>query len=161
MKKRLFAALVLALCMTLCVLLCACSQNAEPTETVTEVIVVTEAPQAHTIAPTDAEPVLEWCPVEDCELFFNDSDGVAVLNEKDISMFALSGTDDNACLIFKLSENAKAMMEAAQATESFTVVLNGEEIGTAYFADSKEELTLSGPGYERLCEIASAIRGLE
>ena len=64
-------------------------------------------------------------------------------------------------MIFRLSEEAKAMMEAAEPTESFTVVLNDEEIGTAYFSENKVELTLSGLGFERLCEIATAIRGLE
>lgn len=158
MKKKI--ALMIALCLALCVLLCACSESTAPTEPETR-IVVTEAPQRHTVAPTDAQPELEWCPVEDCKLYFNDSDGVTVLNEKDILMFALDGADDNAQMIFKLSEDAKLMMESAKSTESFTAVLNDEEIGTAYFTDSKEELTLPGLGFERLCEIASTIRGLE
>ena len=145
----------------LCVLLCSCSENTQPTEAPVTEIIVTEAQQVHTIAPTELEPEIEWCPVEDCKLYFNDSDGVTVLNEKDIQMFALSGSDDSAQMIFRLSEEAKAMMEAAEPTESFTVVLNDEEIGTAYFSENKVELTLSGLGFERLCEIATAIRGLE
>lgn len=145
----------------LCVLLCSCSESTQPTEPAATQVIVTEAPQKHTLAPTELEPELEWCPVEDCKLYFNDSDGVTVLNEKDIRMFALSGKDDSAQIIFRLSDEAQAMMEAARPTESFTVVLNDEEIGTAYFAGSKEELTLSGLGFEKLCEIASTIRGLE
>lgn len=145
----------------LCVLLCSCGENPQPDESSATQVAMTEAQQLHTIAPTELEPQLEWCPVEDCKLYFNDSDGVTVLNERDIRMFALSGNDDNAQLIFNLSDEAKTMMEAAESTESFAVVLNEEEIGTAYFSADKENLTLSGLGFEKLCEISGTIRGFE
>lgn len=155
MKKFMISALILALCISLC----ACAKGGSDTaETESP---ATQALQLHTIAPTEAQPQLEWCPVEDCKLSFDDSDGVTALNEKDILMFALDGTDDNAKMIFKLSDEAKEMMEAAKPTESFTVKLNDEEIGTAYFSETKEELTLSGVSFERLCDIASTIRGLK
>ena len=152
---------ILFLITALCVLLCACAQPADQPASEATAIIVTEAPQLHTIAPTVENPEPEWCPVEDCKLTFNDSDGVAVLNEKDIQKFALIGSDDSASLVFALTDEAEQMMSAAPSTESFTAVLNDEELGTAYFSDTQKELTLSGLSLERLCEIASSIRGLE
>ncbi len=116
------------------------------------------APEIHTMPPTEQSEV-EWCPVEDCDLSFADENGETYFNENDIKQFALVGSDHDAILRFVLSDDAKEMISSLPTPDTFTVVLNEKEVGSAKLSEDKTELTISELSFEQMCSIADTIRG--
>ena len=156
--------LILMLAFALAALLCACSLSAPASSPSDEATVADASPQAHTIAPAtqEEEEELEWCPIEECELRFDDDEGNTVLNQNDITQFAISPDRSEPMLIFALSDQAKEVLSTVD-TETFTLSVNGVIVGTAHTTVEGNTLVLTEVPreYDRICEVANMIRGLK
>ena len=146
---------VILLMIALISVLTACGQEQEATVAPT----AAPQPQLHTVAPTTAAAEPEWAPV-DCDLELV-SGGQAYADRDDFECFALSGSDDSAVILMKLSDAAAHELSSLTELNEFSVTVDGEEIGGADLSDDCKQVTLKGDyTYEELCELATRIRGL-
>ena len=150
MKKQ----ISLCIAAILCLCLCACAQTASSGNTEQTAPSLVE----HTLAPTAADEI-EWCPVENCELRFEDENGTPYLTENDIERFAIVKEGEDASMVFVLTDDAVSMLSSMQVPDTLTVALNGKSVGTATFEENNTQLLLGGLSFEQLCEIADEIRG--
>ncbi|MBQ4128947.1 MAG: hypothetical protein IJD68_04160 [Ruminococcus sp.] len=152
MKKLLTVTLIIMLCV-LCTS-CAFTTTQEPTEDIS----------THTIPPTQDQTVAEeWAEI-DCDIKLLDADGNTVVGFDDFETFTLSGTnDDDSCIKVKLSETATQMLCSLPEPTQLYIYISDEKIAPVNIdpATFNGEIAFgSDLSFDKLCELATAIRGL-
>lgn len=152
--KRVWIALIAVL---MILLLTACSGEPEPSAT--EPVETEPAQQRFTIASAD-DAGLEWCII-DCDLALQDETGTEYATAADFECFAIEGSGENACLLFKPTEECQMMMLADDTLHAaWYLNIDSEKIGELEAEADFSEFSFSGPDYEKLCELANRIRGV-
>lgn len=151
--KRLYMVLLTA-AMTALVLSACASQNpvieTQPDTT----------PALFTLAPGAADADTEWAAV-DCELALLDESAQVYAEAAGFDSFAMMGTADGDCrLVFRCTDELSAMLASLDEVHTWTITLDGEDIGEAEPSDSFDTFTVAFGDYSDMCEIATRIRGL-
>ena len=145
------AAAVLALLLTSC----GGDEAPQPTAAPTE-----PPPQLHTVAPTQAQPEIEWVYV-DAAMTLEDADNVYAQG-RDFVSFALIGTGDDAEIRFKLDDVTAEMLREQDPDNAYYVTMNEKKLCSVTLNEKCDELTLVlDYSYDKLCDLANRIRGLK